>query len=147
MPRSYRNPPVIEAVCEFKFLETQPWDWTIPGLIYEKIGPSFPRKRQQTVLEVSVPTHSPSEIMPPTPIARMQFLREDESTLVQVWPNTLAINQLRPYGSWQAFKATILEQLAIYQKVSGQQSITRVGLRYINKLDLPSTNADLDAYL
>jgi uncharacterized protein (TIGR04255 family) len=80
----------------------------------------------------------------------MQFLKEDDSALVQVWPNTLAITRLRPYGSWASYKEEILGQLRVYQKVSGQTSFTRIGLRYINRLELPyrqPQGAALGAYL
>jgi uncharacterized protein (TIGR04255 family) len=150
MPRSYRNPPVIEAVCEFRFLETQRWDWTIPGLVYEKISNSFPKKRQQTVIELSMPYLRPIEGSPPGDVARMQFLNDEETRLVQVWPNTLAINRLKPYGSWNTYKEEILSQLKVYQQVSGQDGLTRIGLRYINRIELPASEpqgADLGAYL
>ena len=47
MGRRYKNPPIVEALCEFEFISSQPWDLTIPGLIYEKVKDEFPDKRQQ----------------------------------------------------------------------------------------------------
>lgn len=46
MGRKYRNPPLIEALCEFQFVPTQPWDLTIPGFFYEKVKNDFPAKQQ-----------------------------------------------------------------------------------------------------
>jgi uncharacterized protein (TIGR04255 family) len=33
----YPNPPLIEAICEFRFNPGQTWVWTVPGLIYNEI--------------------------------------------------------------------------------------------------------------
>lgn len=35
--RQYRNLPIEEAVCEFRFAPGSAWNLTVPGLFYEKI--------------------------------------------------------------------------------------------------------------
>jgi hypothetical protein len=37
MPRRYEETPLVEALCEFRFLGNEAWDWTIPGIVYERI--------------------------------------------------------------------------------------------------------------
>lgn len=54
MARTYNKPPLIEAVCDFRFSSTQPWDWTIPGLFYEQIRLDFPNKNQLSTIETTV---------------------------------------------------------------------------------------------
>ncbi|MGQ0654564.1 MAG: TIGR04255 family protein [Betaproteobacteria bacterium] len=49
MPKKYKNPPIIEAICEFRFSETSPWDLTIPGLIYELVKDKFPKRVQSAM--------------------------------------------------------------------------------------------------
>src|SRR5258705_1897664 len=115
MPRTYKKPPLIEALCELRFEGSQPWDWTIPGLVYERIRDQFPKKRQENALEVSVqPGENQILQQMKAGVAKMQFLRDDESALIQIGPDLLAVNQLRPYQSWKAFKALILENMRIY---------------------------------
>ena len=84
MGRLYKNPPLIEALCEFQFEPDQPWDWTIPGLVYDKVKKEFPKKKQQNIIKMEV--HADPEISQSVKgeIARMQFLREDEQALIQV---------------------------------------------------------------
>jgi len=45
--RKYTNPPILEALCEFQFVPSQPWDMTIPGFLYEKINHEFPRETKE----------------------------------------------------------------------------------------------------
>lgn len=47
MVRKYKHPPIVEALCEFQFIPSQPWDITIPGLLYDRINSEFPVKQQK----------------------------------------------------------------------------------------------------
>src|SRR5690349_12984877 len=103
MGRLYQKPPLVEALCEFRFDSAQPWDWTIPGLIYAQIKDEFPMKREQRTLELAIETSPEKTQQLRGDIGRMQFLRKDESALVQVGPDILAVNQLSPYPHWPRF--------------------------------------------
>lgn len=146
MSRVYRKPPLIEALCEFQFVGEE-WDWTIPGLIYQELKDRFPQKRQAQVVEFEVQAEHPqfSQRVKGGP-GRMQFLRADESALVQVGPNLLVVNHLPPYPHWGEFKVLIFDALSIYQRVARPTGFRRIGLRYINRIEVPETDFDLPTY-
>ncbi|PWH17307.1 MAG: hypothetical protein DDG58_08195 [Ardenticatenia bacterium] len=76
--RKYRNPPVIEALCEFQFDPTSSWDLTVPGLVYEQLRDTFPQKRMTKVFRTHV-TGSPVGVEQTVTAGElMHFLREDE---------------------------------------------------------------------
>lgn len=54
MGRRYRNSPLIEAGCEFRFAPGEPWDLAIPGLLYEKFREKFPKRRQANAFETTI---------------------------------------------------------------------------------------------
>lgn len=146
MSRIYRKPPLIEALCEFQFVE-EGWDWTIPGLIYRELKDRFPQKRQAQVVEFEVQAE-PSQFSQRVKGGPgwMQFLRSDESALVQVGPNLLVVNHLPPYPHWNEFKVLILDVLSVYQRVARPKGFRRIGLRYINRIETPGTSFDLPTY-
>ena len=39
--RRYRNPPIEEALCEFRFKPGRDWDLTIPGKLQAAIGEEY----------------------------------------------------------------------------------------------------------
>lgn len=80
-------------------------------------------------------------------IARMQFLREDETALVQVGPDMLSVNHLKPYPNWAQFKTLIFGTLAIYRQTINPESIKRIGLRYINKIEIPQPRVQIEDYI
>lgn len=148
MDKKYRNPPIVEALCEFRFIPRQPWDLTIPGLIYEKVRDKFPDRQQQIGIGVQFhPTEKGLErkVEPAPP--RMQFYRKDKTALIQVAPDLLVVNQLKPYPTWGKFKPMILEVLQVYTKITNPKGFKRIGLRYINKINIKTHSVELRKYV
>ncbi|MDQ2884484.1 MAG: TIGR04255 family protein [Chloroflexota bacterium] len=141
MARTYNNPPLIEAVCAFTFKNAQPWDLTIPGLVYEQIRAKFPVKEQGNIQEMKL-ERDERRIIKQTAI---RFLNEDKTALVQIAPNLLTMHRLHSYHSWNDFKKQILENLAIYYEVTKSPDLKRVELRYVNRIEL-SEDAEVEAY-
>jgi uncharacterized protein (TIGR04255 family) len=149
MGNFYQNPPLIEALCEFQFESGQPWDWTIPGLVYQKVKHEFPKKKQQNVIEMEARVEQ-DEFMPSIKkggVARLQFLREDETALLQVGPNLFVVNHLKPYPTWSKFQKMIQAGLAVYCEVAKPQALKRVSLRYINRLEIPQPQVEIEDYI
>ena len=146
MTRPYTNPPIVEAICEFQFVPSQPWDMTIPGLVYDKIKGEFPQKRQRMGFDVGFHPQEGFMEQKVEMIQRMQFLRSDESALIQVAPDMISVNHLRPYSSWEEFKPLALKGLATYRGIATPQAFKRIGLRYINRIDFRQPSIELSDY-
>lgn len=147
MGRKYKNPPIVEVLCEFQFISGQPWDLTLPGLIYEKIKDEFPEKQQQMGINFQFqPTEKGFEhkIEPAPP--RIQFYNKDKTALVQVAPDLFVVNQLKPYPSWNEFKPMILKNFEIYKEIARPKGFRRIGLRYINIVEFDKTPIELKDY-
>ena len=148
MGRLYENPPVVEAICEFRFEPSQPWDWTIPGLVYDKVKSEFPRKRQRNVVEVEMQAeqhHVAQRVK--GGVAQMQFLRDDERALIQVGPDLLTVNHLKPYPKWSIYQAMIVNALQVYRQVANPRGLERIGLRYINRMEVPGPAFEIEDYI
>jgi uncharacterized protein (TIGR04255 family) len=147
MEKKYKNAPVVEALCEFQFIPNQPWDITIPGLIYEKIRKVFPEKQQQIGIGVQFRTTEKGiehKVEPAPP--RIQFYKNDKTALIQVAPDLLVVNQLKPYPAWENFKSIILENFQVYKEVANPKGFKRIGLRYINVLEFDKLQVELTDY-
>lgn len=146
MGRKYENPPIVEALCEFQFEPVPTWDLAMPGLIYDKVRDSFPKRRQVRGLEVALSTTPKGVEQQVTTTGRVQFLREDEKAFVQVGPNLLAVNHLKPYPTWDNFLPLIQKGFEVYCEVVGPEAIHRIGLRYINRIEIPGERVELEDY-
>lgn len=139
MSRVYRHPPVVEALCELHFDKRAAWDVTIFGAYYNRIRDEFSEKRELPQVEMAMQQHKTGLISQVNPAGvRMQFVRPDQTALVQLAPHLLIVNQLPPYPHWEAFKTLILDRLADYQSVVAGAKLQRVLVRYINRFSFPA---------
>lgn len=140
MPLRYQKPPLVEALCEVRFASApdKQWDWAIPGMLYGKIQDRFPTRRERHALDISIPMGGPIPLGPPTrSIERLQFVSADESTIVQIGPDLLAVNSLRPHLGWPELRDTLLHVLSAYRSIATPTSIAAAAVRYINRVEVP----------
>jgi uncharacterized protein (TIGR04255 family) len=146
MPNKYRNPPLIEAVIEFRIMPDSPWDLTIHGLIYEKIKKTFPHKEQRFIQEVDI-NQGPKGIEQQVRVSeRSFFFTNDKRMFVQVGPHLLAINCLKPYPTWSEFKPRIEEAFNALINSIDVKGLARIGYRAINRIEVPISPINLDDF-
>ncbi len=146
MGRKYKNPPVVEALCEI-FFDGSQWDSTLPGLFFDRIKNEYPKKKEleQIGVEVNVSKDvQGSRVLRGN--QRIQFMKNDGSQLVQVERDLLVVNQLRPYPRFEDWKPKIDAMLAIYKELAKPNSIKRIGVRYINRVVIPSDKFKMEDY-
>jgi uncharacterized protein (TIGR04255 family) len=146
MSRKYANPPIVEAVCEFRLTPETRWDLTVPGLLYARLKESFPQKEQRMIQEMEL-TQGPEGLHQQIRTSeRIIFFTEDKKMLVQVGPRLLVINVLKPYPHWEGFKPCIEMAWKSLQASVEVQGLERIGLRYINHIELPAQGGELAEY-
>ena len=142
-----KKSPINEALCEFQFISDEEPDLTLPGLMYEKVRKKFPVKQQQVGFQMQFKqTRKGVEHTVEQAPARLQFFKKNKKTLIQVAPNLLVVNKLNPYSSWDKFKDMILENVEIYRSIAKPTGLKRIGLKYINQIDIPSEKVELSDY-
>ncbi len=146
MSKVYSEPPIVEAVCEFRFSSDTEWDLTIPGLVYDSIKKHFPQKNRHQIQGVEIKQEEKGIKQIVNVDERSVFSTNDRKVLVQLGTRLLAINQLKPYKSWKKFNAkidTALKTLLSKVKIKGVQ---RIGLRYTNRIEIPEESVNLADY-
>lgn len=130
--KRYKNPPVREVICEFRFDEKSQWDATIPGLIYEELKDLYPVKRQGNEVEIQF---GPQGINQSVKLSdRVQLLNQEENVIIQIAPHLLVINLLTPYTNWEEYLKIIDQTFSVYRKVANPINIVQNQLRYINEI-------------
>lgn len=156
--RRYRNPPIEEALCEFRFVPSQEWDLTIPGKLHVKLGNEYSGKPQeQKVVDIAL---NAEEGQPPrmsygTGPAKVQLVTADGKRQVGVGKDVLSIHMLRPYqdprhpsrSGWDEFQPRIAAALDAYWKVAEPLGVCRIGIRYLNKIVIPHKTVAVERYL
>jgi uncharacterized protein (TIGR04255 family) len=135
----YKRPPIQEVICEISFKLPQPLD--VNAL--EKMQPVWAAQypQQNVVAERRVNLHlavdkmeSSETILGHKLIARSS----DGKHLTQLGPTFLAVNRLSPYVGWEEeFHDRIVDRFREVMSIFCIETVTRVGLRYINRIDFP----------
>ena len=159
MNRQYKNPPIREVVCEFRFAEDGRWDGAAPGLIYSSLSDEFPRRLVDEVQQPpSVPSVESPNLLPPAlqqlgvglrlvPGGPLKFWKDgDETGYIAVAPYRLSVHHFRPYPSWARFSEIICKGVGAYQEVLEPAKIQRIGVRYINDIVLGQMSASLEEF-
>lgn len=146
MSKKYEKPPIIEVVCEFRLTSEATWDITIPGLIYEKVNAEFPDKKARTIQEVRTTKDKGGTGYQVQAQQRVLFLTKDGKVFIQVGPHLFAVNCLEPYPGWANFRPKVESSFEALIKTINISTFQRIGLRYINRIEVPDHSFDLEDY-
>lgn len=133
------NPPLAEAVCEFRFDTAGAWDWTIPGMLYERVRRDFPRREQVRQGEgYPLWAHEDEGYASVGGVVdRVRLSCQDETASINLSPYQVFINRLSPYPGWGSLSRLVNGMLETYLEVASPTTLDQVGLRYINQIPLP----------
>ena len=156
--RRYRNPPIEEALCEFRFLPSREWDLTIPGKFHLCLGDEYSGKPQeQKVVDIALNAEAgqPPKMSYGEGLAKVQLVTKDGNRQVGIGKDVLSVHMLRPYqdprhpgrSGWDEFQPRISAALDSYWKVAKPKGVRRIGIRYINKIVIPQKAVAVERYL
>jgi uncharacterized protein (TIGR04255 family) len=151
MARQYRRPPIVEASMDARFEPGGKWDLSTLGEFqksFSEVYTDIPRQLANRTIEVTSGERSDASLSVKfTPErAITEFASEGRQHLIRVSPNSLSVHTMAPYGGWEDFSARIANALKVYAEVAKPSSLLRMGIRYINKVDLGASPVDLSDY-
>lgn len=139
--RQYKNPPITEAVIEVRFAE--PSDPTDLSKASAKFAQLYPHEQMMKNYEVRLDIPGPDN----HPSAQFQHEQNvhrrtsaDLSKFLLLSPTNIVISQLSPYTGWKTLFDRFVRDWKIWTKFKGYQKIIRVGVRFINRIDIPIHN-------
>lgn len=134
----YKNPPIVEATCEFRFAPVEEWNIAYSGLFLEKVKARYSGKpREQRLLQVSgrPAVTAPREGTTFQEITKVQIPTADGKELVAVGPGMLSVHVMKPYSGWERYRKQIDEALNAFLAIAKPDGIRRIGIRYINRIE------------
>src|SRR5712691_10530672 len=146
-PRHYSRAPITEAIIDLKV--TLPEGFSVDKLtdIHAHISDRFPTQE---------PIHAGSLLFQSGPNIKIDasrqhhgflFRSEDGLRVFQATLSGFTFNRLAPYETWEEFRDDGRHLWEIYKDICKPSSVTRVAVRYINRLDLPGPALDFKDYL
>jgi uncharacterized protein (TIGR04255 family) len=137
MISSYKRPPIIEAVIELRV------EGSIGRQVIDKLkgrfDEAYPFSEANQMLDVMVGDG--------TTRVHQQFQgykmnSVDGADVVMVTQNNLATIRNSPYQGWESLIQRAQENWEIWKRVVGYRKLIRLGVRYINRIDIPNPEGE-----
>ncbi|WP_263458901.1 TIGR04255 family protein [Bathymodiolus japonicus methanotrophic gill symbiont] len=147
---NYLRPPITEAVIEVRVNHTLKEENV--NKIVKKLQSIYPNKSTVNNLSINI-TPQPEggdQLNVNSRPEAYHLVSDDQINIAIVSSNSLAVSQLAPYQGWEAIHKNFVEAWKIWKRVSSSHPISRIGVRYINRIDIPlqdEKKIDLEEYL
>jgi uncharacterized protein (TIGR04255 family) len=133
-----RNAPITEALIDVRIKIKEGFDIVRIEALHDAISSQYPDKKARHRLEgrfefkkgeipVSVGTETVDGYI---------FTSGDNREVFQARIDGFTFNRLKPYDKWEAFRDEAGKLWRLFRELMSPE-IVRVGLRYINKFDIP----------
>jgi uncharacterized protein (TIGR04255 family) len=146
----FKNAPITEAILDIR--ATLPRDTKLESLlnVYDAVKESYPNKRERLAFqgqfqfrpnilpELREVTGGPDGYL---------FSSADGKRTIQARLDGFTFNQLKPYDRWETFREQGRKLWEIYLSLSKPGEVTRVALRYINRIEIPLPMNDFKDYI
>lgn len=146
----YEKAPITEALIDIQFKGRENTTAELAEL-QRLEGSSYPEKRPLYLASILLDGTKPNEAPDITPQASTQrgwaFVSGDNLQIWQVRRDSFTFSRLAPYGNWSLFRDEARRLWEICKPVFMSDRITRVAVRYINRLELPFPIADFKDFL
>lgn len=142
---NYKNPPITEAVLEIRIARESP----IELQTLDSIGlslPEYPGKKTLTNFMSNIDVVAEESTFSKQDFG-VAFTSGDGKQVVQARNDCFAFSRLNPYIGWNLFKAEAKRLWGIYKAGVQPSLVTRAGLRFINRIDMPLPIKDFKDYL
>jgi uncharacterized protein (TIGR04255 family) len=140
----YKQPPITEAVIELRF--ATPMETGEIEKVSAALKSLYPL--QQPIRGVGVHLNLPpgrdgATTAQPIETHGNRLSTADQTQIALVWPAQFIFSQLAPYPGWGVFFERFCRDWALWKRTLSYRKITRIGVRYINRIDILATTTPI----
>lgn len=145
----YKIPPIKEAIFDIRIDKLSKSSLEDLEKVHSLISKEYPTKKKHISLVskiefkegVQVTNHTGSEVR------GFIFANKNATAQVQYRLDGFTFNMLKPYSEWGKFSYEGLRLWQIYQDNFGPNKVTRIALRYINRIEIPLPMGEFQEYI
>lgn len=137
--RHLKNAPITEALIDLRVILPSDFDAQEFSKLSEELSPRYPKKEPRKRVTGSFGVQDGKPFTGPTEdkgIYGYYYKSEDERNIVQFRLDGFTFNRLHPYTKWKSVISKAKNVWELYCSVAKPEQITRVAVRYINRLEL-----------
>jgi uncharacterized protein (TIGR04255 family) len=131
----YTRPPITEAVIQIAFSTPTESDLSKADTQFARF---YPHHQDAVARNLQIDMAAPTATVRNEERGHRRT-SDDQTQIVILWPSSFVFSQLTPYPGWDEFFGRFDRDWSLWKKVMGYHRVSRVGVRYINRIDIPST--------
>jgi uncharacterized protein (TIGR04255 family) len=140
------NAPIAEAVLDMRVLRREGVDAAQFSGLAESLGPGYGQSAPMHSIEARFGIDRGRPVGPTQVQAAVGWVYQTAGAVVQFRVDGFTFSKLEPYTNWESVFGEADRLWRIYVKIARPLEISRVAVRYINRLRLPGP-AELRQYL
>ncbi len=141
------KPPVVEAIFDVQGIFPEGDFLPRIAALHAAIADEYPHRRVERFSQFEwrqEAGQSPEATAPLTGNRGYHFVSGDKRRIVQYRIDGFTFNQLAPYGGWEETAAKAKAAWELYRKEFPEFRISRVALRYLNRIMIPAVSGEAD---
>lgn len=138
----YKRPPITECVVEFRFSDQLEFE-AIQKRV-DKFKRFYPNEIQN--LEFTG-EFSDQGFKGSQQFVGVRLSTSDELQILMINRTNFIVSQLAPYTGWEEFSRRVRRDVEMFIDHFGRRTFDRVGMRYINRIDIPLEKISVETYL
>ena len=140
--------PITEAILDIQVRFSSPVEMAHMEAFHDLIRASYPVKQGHTKWQGEIQLNEGSVAQAVRQQARgFLFRSADERRVVQARQDGFTFNWLKKYESWETLRNEARRQWEIYRDTFRPEAVMRLGLRYVNRIEIPLPFTDFREYV
>lgn len=148
--KHYSRAPITEAVIDFVVTVDQSFSvGNLEGLA-EAIADEYPTQEPMYLYSGQISLEEPGDPMRAETSHRhggYSFTSKNKQHVLQVRFDGFTFSTYAPYDRWEILRDEAHRLWELYRSAAKVENVTRVAVRYINRIDIPEKSVDLGNYL
>ena len=147
----FPNAPITEALLDIRVTLPAQTDLAKLATFHDAIKQRYPSRQERLAWRGHIEIKS-------TPVAQVSqsaaggpdgysFTSVDGRQVVQARLDGFTFSRLKPYDKWEALRDEARELWQHYARIASPETVTRVALRYINRIEIPLPMRDFKDYI
>src|SRR6266853_6429686 len=134
MVQRYKRPPITEAVIEIRI--EQPISREVIDRLHKNFLDEYPAPPQQALLWNVEIGEAAAKVQ--QQFQAYKLSSGDGADVLTIGMTLIASSRLAPYEGWEPFVARARQNWDRWKRAVGYQKIIRIGVRYVNRIDIPN---------
>lgn len=145
----FASAPIVEAVIDLRAQPTEVFDESAARAFLESRTEEyqFLDSQQELNHQIKIEPGSPPQQTVTNTWKGARFRGSDGKNTVHFNRDGFVFSRQAPYQHWAAFSGEAMQLWRIFQDMAKPEAINRIGLRFINRIELPLGDGDFERFI